>query len=240
MLHPNGLGLMTVMELVRDGDGEIAKALRRLEEPAVQETGNLRETVDLLVDVADGRLNSQHAIARHLGVSVGLVNALIKRAVRKGLIKVKEAPARRYAYYLTPQGFAEKSRLVAEYLDFSLSFFRGARSEYAAIFAACAHKQYRRVLLCGAGELAEIAALAAEDCDVDLVGVLDRDANRVRMLGLPVYRDLGEGVQMDAAVITDCRAPQDTYERVSALLAADRIFVPHVLRVTRTVEGSAA
>jgi len=35
-----------------------------------------------------------------------------------------------YAYYLTPQGFAEKARLTVEYFSFSFSIFRRARAEY--------------------------------------------------------------------------------------------------------------
>ena len=84
--------------------------------------GNLGETVKLLDNVAGQEAANQRALARNIGISVGLVNALVHRAVRKGLIKIKQAPARRYAYYLTPKGFAEKSRLVAQYLDYSLSF----------------------------------------------------------------------------------------------------------------------
>ena len=38
---------------------------------------------------------SQRARASEFGVALGLVNAYLKRCVRKGLVKVKEAPARR-------------------------------------------------------------------------------------------------------------------------------------------------
>ena len=46
----------------------------------------------------------------------------------KGLVKMSQVPLNRYAYYLTPQGFAEKSRLTAEYLSVSFNFFRRARN----------------------------------------------------------------------------------------------------------------
>jgi len=39
----------------------------------------------------------------------------VKRCVRKGLIKIKLAPANRYFYYLTRKGFAEKSRRSPSY-----------------------------------------------------------------------------------------------------------------------------
>ena len=48
--------------------------------------------------------------------------------MKKGFVKAKAAPYKRYAYYLTPKGFNEKSRLVAQYLEVSLDFFRTART----------------------------------------------------------------------------------------------------------------
>ena len=77
---------------------------------------------------SDGE-RSQRRIASELGIALGLVNAYLKRCVKKGLIKVHDAPARRYAYYLTPKGFAEKSRLTVQYLSNSFSFFRLAKSD---------------------------------------------------------------------------------------------------------------
>src|SRR4051794_37197879 len=79
--------------------------------------GKIAETVKLLDNVGGNQTANQRTLAREIGVSIGLVNALVNRAVSKGLIKIKQAPARRYVYYLTPKGLAEKSRLVAEYLD---------------------------------------------------------------------------------------------------------------------------
>ena len=70
-----------------------------------------RIVLSLLNSVDDGA-QSQRRIAEELGIALGLVNAYLKRCVKKGLVKVSQAPARRYAYYLTPQGFAEKSRLT--------------------------------------------------------------------------------------------------------------------------------
>src|ERR1700683_182480 len=88
-----------------------------------------RILLDLLNSVERDGGQSQRRLASELGIALGLVNAYLKRCVKKGLIKVTHAPARRYMYYLTPQGFAEKSRLTAEYLSSSFSFFRRAQSD---------------------------------------------------------------------------------------------------------------
>lgn len=193
--------------------------------------GNLAETVKLLDNVSGTGAPNQRALAQQVGISVGLLNALIHRAVRKGLIKIREAPARRYAYYLTPKGFSEKGRLVAEYLDYSLSFYRSARQEYADIFARCETFGRKRILLCGGGELAEIASLAAHGTTIELLGVLDRATNQVRIAGLPVLRDLDGTVNADVVVITDNRRPQELYDELRARLGAERVHVPNFLRV---------
>jgi DNA-binding MarR family transcriptional regulator len=73
-------------------------------------------SLELLQSVERDGGQSQRRLAAELGIALGLVNAYLKRCIKKGLVKVSAAPARRYAYYLTPHGFAEKSRLTVEYL----------------------------------------------------------------------------------------------------------------------------
>lgn len=197
------------------------------------QSGNLAETVKLLDDVSKQGVPNQRALARRIGVSVGLVNALLHRAVRKGLIKIKEAPARRYGYYLTPKGFAEKSRLVAEYLDYSLNFFRLARQEYSDLFARCEAAGRKRILLSGADELAEIASLSAHGTGIELVGVFDRTTNQSRIAGLPVVRDLVALGAIDAIVLASSRNAQEAYEELIDILGSDRVMVPEFLRVSK-------
>ena len=98
-------------------------------------------------------------------------------------------PARafnRYAYYLTPRGFAEKSRLTAEYLAASLDFFRRARRDCSVLLDACAVRGWRRIVLYGAGELAEIAALSATEKEIEIICVIDREAGARRCAGRPI------------------------------------------------------
>lgn len=194
--------------------------------------GNLGETVKLLGNVAGEQALNQRKLAREIGISVGLVNALVHRAVRKGLIKIKEAPARRYAYYLTPKGFAEKSRLVAEYLDFSLTFFRTARQEYTDLFARCEAAGRTRITLCGAGELAEIATLAAHGSKIELVSIFDRETNEAQVAGLPVVRDFAELGAEGVLVITDGRRPQELYEMLVGKVGPGRVHAPPFLRIS--------
>src|SRR6201990_2011902 len=98
-----------------------------------EEPDNARIVLGLLESVERDGAQSQRKLASELGIALGLVNAYLKRCVKKGLLKVREAPARRYVYYLTPQGFAEKSKLTVDYLSYSFSFYRQARADCAQI-----------------------------------------------------------------------------------------------------------
>ena len=154
-----------------------------------------RIVLGLLESVERDGGTSQRRLAAELGIALGLVNAYLRRCVKKGLVKVAHAPARRYAYYLTPQGFTEKSRLTVEYLSYSFSFFRSARADCAAALAQASARGWRRIALAGVSDLAEISTICALESGVDIVAVVDPAADVARFIGLPVvasFADLPE------------------------------------------------
>jgi DNA-binding MarR family transcriptional regulator len=194
----------------------------------------------MLTAVERGEPVSQLVLSKRVGVAVGLLNALLRRAARKGYVKVTSVPAKRYAYYLTPKGFAEKGRLIVEYLDQSLSFFRQARDQYEALFEGARAAGRARIALYGCGELAEIAVVAAMNTDVVLVGIVDRAANKPMAYGLPVVRALDDLEAWDVIVLTDGRTPQLSYNDLLAVVPADRLLLPEFLRVSRLRPVAAA
>jgi DNA-binding MarR family transcriptional regulator len=168
---------------------------------------------------------TQRLVARELGIALGLANAYLKRCVRKGLIKISEAPARRYAYYLTPQGFAEKSRLTAAYLAHSFAFVRRARTQCSELFAIAETRGHRRVVLVGAGELAELANLVARDHRVEIVGIVDAGSefkDRVAAFG-----------SIDAALVTALESSREALAAALTVFDADRVYVPLMLRLSK-------
>ena len=70
----------------------------------------------LMSEIATEEPVSQRELARRLGIALGLVNSYLKNLVSKGFVRVKNFPRNRYAYLLTPKGFAEKSRLAYQHL----------------------------------------------------------------------------------------------------------------------------
>lgn len=139
-------------------------------------TEDVRVTLGVLTAAEAREGVSQRTLAADLDVAVGLVNAYVKRCVRKGLLKVSQVPARRYRYYLTPAGFAEKAKLTGEYLRISLSFFRRAKMAYADVFETAEGLGWNSVVLLGAGDLADIATICALTRGIKVVSVIDPNA----------------------------------------------------------------
>lgn len=185
-----------------------------------------------LLDAVERRSDvSQRHLANHMGVALGLANSYLRRCIRKGLIKIKEAPANRYLYYLTPKGFAEKSRLTAVYLSTSFEFYREAGRSCSAIFTECERRGWRQVVLCGASDLAEIALLRSQETGVKVAGVVDWSGDRQIFLGSPVWRKTKSAQPFDGCVVTDLRSPRETYSRLVDEVGRERVLVPDILRV---------
>lgn len=197
--------------------------------------------LEMLSAVEQDNQLTQRSLSRELGIALGLTNAYLKRCARKGFIKVRQVPLNRYAYYLTPKGFAEKSRLTAEYLTSSLGFFRVARQQCATLFEQCAASGLRTIALAGDGELAEIAVLSVSEVDVRVVCIVDARSGRQRSAGRPIVNGLAEawalaGGRLDAVLITDVSTPQATYDAfveaaVKEGLPAHRVMAPPMLRI---------
>ena len=207
-----------------------------------EESENARIVLGLLESVERDGAQSQRKLASDLGIALGLVNAYLKRCVKKGLLKIGQAPARRYAYYLTPHGFAEKSRLTVEYLSSSFSFFRRAREDCSSVLKAARARGWNRIALIGVSDLAEIATICALEQGITIVAVVDAKARSDRFVGAPVVASI-DAVPggFDALVVTDLQATRETLKAALGALEAERVFVPALLglRLDRAMESVA-
>jgi len=195
-------------------------------------------TLRLLSDVERDEFDSQRTFSVRLGIAVGLTNAYVKRCVAKGWIKMRRIPARRYAYYLTPKGFSEKSQLVSEYLTSSLDFFRSARAQYLESLQQCERRGWRRVALYGHGDLVEIATLAAMETSVELVAVIAPGCNTDEFAGLPVVADASMVANVNAILVADMDDPQGAFDSLVGTRSSECLLTPPLLHVTRDQANS--
>jgi DNA-binding MarR family transcriptional regulator len=208
----------------------------------VSKTADAEKTrimLGLLESVERGGEQSQRRLASELGVALGLVNAYLKRCITKGLVKMSEAPARRYAYYLTPRGFTEKSRLTAEYLSYSFSLFRRAKADYMATLSAARDRGLVRIAILGVSDLAEVAAICALDSGISIIAAVDAQSDQVRFAGAPVVKSLDDVADaIDAVLVTDTATTRETTAAAIERLGRERVLVPDLFGLREHKEAA--
>lgn len=144
-----------------------------------------RRDLEILTALAEGPPVTQRALARRLGIALGLTNLYLKRLARKGCLKIATIPPARVRYLLTPRGVAEKVRLTYEFMDYSLRLYREARQALREALAEAAREPGARVALVGTGEAAELAYVTLRELGLEPAAVFDR-APSGTFLGLVV------------------------------------------------------
>jgi DNA-binding MarR family transcriptional regulator len=191
---------------------------------------NERILLGLLESVERDGAQSQRKLAADLGIALGLVNAYLKRCATKGLLKMSEVPTRRYAYYLTPKGFAEKSRLTVEYLSSSFLFFRAAKADCGRVFNAASSRGLTKFVLAGKSDLAEIAILCAIETDVSIVAVVDPGSASTMFAGVSVVASYDDVLQpFDAVVVTDFSKAREAYAAAVSHCRGKPVLAPALL-----------
>jgi DNA-binding MarR family transcriptional regulator len=132
-------------------------------------------SLQILHELANDDSLTQRDLSSRLGIALGLVNSYIKNLVKKGYITVKAIPTKRYAYYLTPQGFTEKTRLTYHMLQDYTNIYRQARKSLQTLFRDLEKKGVKTVVFAGSDEVAEIAYLTLQETNLKLAGVVDME-----------------------------------------------------------------
>lgn len=140
----------------------------------------------LLESVSERSELPRRLAAGKLGVSVKLAHKLLTGLVERGMLHVRKENARRWRYFLTPAGLAEKARLMREFIEFSFEFYREARRRSAMVCRRLSEAGVRRIAFLGLGELAEITYLGVQEWGLELVEVYDASHAGRRFFGCRV------------------------------------------------------
>lgn len=157
----------------------------------------------LLDEISKGEELSQRDLSKKLNIALGLVNSYLKNLIAKGYITIKNIPSRRYTYYLTPKGFAEKSRLTYALLNDYTRIFQEARRDFRKLFTELIDAGTTKVVFAGADEVAEIAYLSLQEAEIELAGIVD-DTNSTKNFFKTRVKPLKDinGIDYDVVVLT--------------------------------------
>ncbi|WP_324825774.1 winged helix-turn-helix transcriptional regulator [Sinanaerobacter sp. ZZT-01] len=76
----------------------------------------MKDELEILKLIEEKPYLSQRKIAEEIGISLGQVNFLIKKCVKKGFIKIEQQTAKSLRYNLTPKGMKEKAERTLQYI----------------------------------------------------------------------------------------------------------------------------
>lgn len=130
---------------------------------------------------------SERKISQRTGLAAGLVHSFMRRIVSKGWVRAKQVNAKRWLYFMTPDGFMEKGRLCLKYLEATLNSYKLASEVARNQLEFCLQQKAHRLVVAGQNELAEIMVLSIKAIgSVRLEGVISGKQTTDMVAGIPV------------------------------------------------------
>ena len=182
---------------------------------------NSEVMVRLLTTLAENPDATQRDLATEMGISLGMMVSYMKSCVRKGFISSKKVAPRRWAYFVTPKGFAEKSRMVSGYLYRAMKFFRDTRVQLEELFDQCQKEDIQTIAMVGGGDVAEIALLVSQGFSVSLELIVQDEGYIEKLKGF------------DAVLVTDVANPQGTFDALKECIKEDKLLSIATLCIAR-------
>lgn len=172
-------------------------------------------SLQILDELSKNDSLTQRDLSNGLGIALGLVNSYIKNLIKKGYITVKAIPSKRYAYYLTPKGFAEKTRLTYDLLHDYTRVYREARKSFKQLFHDLQTAGKKKIVFAGADETAEIAYLTLQETRMVLLDVIDDDTAGTNFFGRPIKKlEAVRDMQYDIILVASYLKRNELYKHL--------------------------
>lgn len=179
----------------------------------------------LLEEISKGDIVTQRDLSKSLGIALGLINSYLKNLISKGYITVTAIPRKRYKYYLTPKGFAEKTRLTYHHLQNFTNLYKTARRDFQELFHGLEKEGVKEVIFCGVDEVAEIAYLSLRELDIKLIAVLDDERRNEKFFEHAVFPLDGIGDSEKEPIILTKFHDEVLYQRLLNIgVSRERIY----------------
>ena len=172
-------------------------------------------SLQILEEIHSNHSPTQRDLAKKLNISLGLVNSFIKRLAKKGYVKITTIPRNRVKYILTPKGFAEKSRLTYEFIQYSFHFYKEALGKFQDLLNKFEKRGVKKVIFYGANDLAEIAFISLKVTDIMLIGVVDEVKIGGKFLNYTI-RSIAElsKLEFDMIIITKIESKEVIFNKL--------------------------
>ncbi len=139
-----------------------------------------------LVNIVGAELAAnQRDLSRHMDLSLGALNMLLRRLVSKGYIRIEQLNKRKVRYILTPKGFSEKMRKSVKYTLKTLHSISLIKQRLRNIVQKLHAQGARNFLILGSSDLALLVEGAVKQLsDKDCAAVLIQEIPKEKVTGI--------------------------------------------------------
>jgi len=128
---------------------------------------------------------TQREISKKVGIAVSMVNSYLDDYEKKGLVKRKKHSTKNVEYFVTKKGKERRKVLNIWYLKSSHEVYLSAKDNIIKFLNQIIGKGFKKILLYGAGEVAEIMLHVMNDDDqipLEVIAVIDDDESKQKEL----------------------------------------------------------
>lgn len=127
----------------------------------------------LLNEVEKNPQISQRSLSRKIGTSLAVTNALMKRVIGKGWVRIQGLKPRNIAYLITPRGFREKGKVTYRFLKRTFILYREAKAIFERELAVLKEKGCKTLFVVGSGDELEVFNIVSQNLDLQVSAILD-------------------------------------------------------------------
>jgi DNA-binding MarR family transcriptional regulator len=132
-----------------------------------------------LINIVGGELAaSQRDLSRHMNMSLGMTNMILRRLISKGYIRIRQLNKKKTEYLLTPKGFSEKMRKSVKYAIKTITSLSVIKKRFKETLSEAYAKGERTFYVLGESDFALLVEvvlkeLNLEDCKVQYIKDID-------------------------------------------------------------------
>lgn len=133
---------------------------------------------------------NQRTLAENSNVSLGMMNAVLKRCISRGWIAVKNLNMKKVCYCLTPEGFEAISKRSTNYLKRSFSMMNDYADRICSQFEKYKSEGVGTIVLLGKSNIQFVLEYAANKCNINFI--VDENAENLSQISDNVVYIAGE------------------------------------------------
>jgi DNA-binding MarR family transcriptional regulator len=131
--------------------------------------------LNLLQELEKNPVISQRELSHKFGIALGVTNACLKRMARRGWIRVMNLDHRKIGYYLTPKGFAEKTKLSLHLISWTVRHYVELKDIMVKKLLEMENKGVKHIVFYGVSDEMEVAYITLQGVNLKLVGIVEDD-----------------------------------------------------------------